>query len=177
MDKQNLRIHLIRKRSTLDAAYRKQSQQAINDLLQNFALQYRNVASFIPMKNEIDITITNNIILQQNGCILLPKMVQSQCIFVEVNTLEHLVPSKYGEFLESASNESAMPDLIIVPGLGYDPNKNRIGYGKGFYDKVLHMHAGITTIMPIFSALQVDIIPIETHDIAINFILTEHGII
>ena len=44
--------------------------------------------------------------------------------------------SKYG-IPEPINSIKITPDMILVPLLAYDKNKNRIGYGKGFYDKFL----------------------------------------
>jgi 5-formyltetrahydrofolate cyclo-ligase len=63
-------------------------------------------------------------------------------------------------------------DLIIVPGLAFDRNKNRMGYGKGFYDKLLpHIQAKKAGICFEFQLFEQ--IPVDHFDQPMDLILTE----
>lgn len=63
--------------------------------------------------------------------------------------------------------------LVIMPGAVFDANCNRIGYGKGYYDKYLHAHPNYKTIAIAFELQMVEAIPAEAHDICPNMIITE----
>lgn len=68
-------------------------------------------------------------------------------------------------------------DVIIVPTLGFDRLGHRLGYGKGYFDKFLSSHTGITIG---FAYAQSEIkpnVPVEGHDIALNYIATEKELI
>jgi 5-formyltetrahydrofolate cyclo-ligase len=65
-------------------------------------------------------------------------------------------------------------DLIIVPALAVDKAGNRLGYGKGFYDRFLAT-VDTPTIVPIFSACIAPNIPTEAHDFQVQHIVTELG--
>ncbi len=67
-------------------------------------------------------------------------------------------------------------DLIFVPGVVFDKNKNRIGYGKGYYDRFLQ-NKNAATIGLAFSCQIVSEIPTEPHDKKLDMIVTEEGII
>ncbi len=67
-------------------------------------------------------------------------------------------------------------DLIIVPGVGYDEQGNRIGHGKGYYDNLLKNSIALTIGLA-FEFQIIKKIPIEKHDVTINKILTEERII
>ena len=68
------------------------------------------------------------------------------------------------------------PDLTLVPGLSFDKNKNRLGYGGGFYDNFLNNSK--TTSLGLFGKIFESInLPIESHDIKLDYILTEDGFI
>ena len=67
-------------------------------------------------------------------------------------------------------------DLIIVPGVGFDLKGNRIGHGKGYYDRLLS-EAKATTIGLAFEFQIVEKIPIDEHDKPVNLIVTEDRII
>jgi 5-formyltetrahydrofolate cyclo-ligase len=63
--------------------------------------------------------------------------------------------------------------LIIVPGVAFDTQGYRLGYGKGFYDKYLSNKRQISTIALAFSTQIVDEIPHDSHDIKMDKIVTE----
>ncbi len=67
---------------------------------------------------------------------------------------------------------SVKPDIIIVPGLAFDRAGNRLGRGGGFYDAYLKDFDG--TKISICKELQlVDELPIEEHDVRVDYIITE----
>ena len=68
------------------------------------------------------------------------------------------------------------PDLIVVPLLAFDKSKNRLGYGKGYYDKFLSKNKDILTIGVAFSFQKSKKIKTSKLDIKMNNILTEKGI-
>jgi len=65
--------------------------------------------------------------------------------------------------------------LVIMPGAVFDKKCNRIGYGKGYYDKYLHAHPHYKTIAIAFELQMVDKIPAEAYDICPNMIITEEN--
>lgn len=68
-------------------------------------------------------------------------------------------------------------DLVIVPGLCFDLNFNRIGYGRGFYDRLLERLSPKVKIIALAFDLQVfDNIATCSHDQKINMIITESNI-
>jgi 5-formyltetrahydrofolate cyclo-ligase len=68
-------------------------------------------------------------------------------------------------------------DLIIVPGIVFDIKKNRIGHGKGYYDKLLFGNETIPTVGLAFECQIVDLINNEDHDVKLDMIITEERII
>ena len=67
-------------------------------------------------------------------------------------------------------------DLIIVPGAAYDEQGNRVGYGAGFYDKLLSAFMKMTVALA-FEVQIVPNIPTEMHDVPIKKIVTERRVI
>lgn len=68
--------------------------------------------------------------------------------------------------------DPAILNLIIVPGVAFDKNGNRLGRGKGFYDRLLS-HATATTIAVCFNCQLVDNLPTEPHDVPVKYIVTQ----
>lgn len=63
-------------------------------------------------------------------------------------------------------------DLIIVPGVGYDPDGNRVGRGKGYYDRLLS-ESRATKIGVAYDFQVVDSIDCEPHDIGVDIVITD----
>ena len=62
-------------------------------------------------------------------------------------------------------------DLVLVPGVAFDLRGRRLGRGKGFYDRLLPLVRGITCAVA-FDEQIVAEIPVEPHDVVLNWILT-----
>ncbi len=79
---------------------------------------------------------------------------------------------------EPTGDETVSPDeieLIIVPAVAYDRKRNRLGRGKGFYDRLL----GSTRATKIgigYNFQLVDEIPVEEHDIPVDIVITQMGV-
>ncbi len=67
-------------------------------------------------------------------------------------------------------------DLLIIPAVGYDRKGNRLGRGKGYYDRLLK-DAICPKIGIIYSCQLFDEVPTEQHDIPVDIIITEKEII
>ena len=65
-------------------------------------------------------------------------------------------------------------ELILVPGLAYDLHGNRIGYGKGFYDRFLSTTQGLKVGITMQGQVMDDL-PTEKHDVRVDAIVTEDG--
>ncbi|NLL05389.1 MAG: 5-formyltetrahydrofolate cyclo-ligase [Clostridiaceae bacterium] len=69
-------------------------------------------------------------------------------------------------------------DVVIVPGVAFDLCKNRLGYGAGLYDRFLSSVNNNCTKIGIAFEFQIyDAVPLEEHDIPLDFLVTEERII
>jgi 5-formyltetrahydrofolate cyclo-ligase len=90
-----------------------------------------------------------------------------------------LISGAYGipEPAEPEIVNNLMIDAVILPVAAFDGFGNRIGYGKGFYDKFLHvLPKNIKRIGLSYSVQEVDQLPCEAHDEQLDMIVTEQGI-
>ncbi|NYT20586.1 MAG: 5-formyltetrahydrofolate cyclo-ligase [Methanomicrobiales archaeon] len=68
-------------------------------------------------------------------------------------------------------------DLVVVPMMAFDRRGFRLGYGAGYYDRFLSDHPGMMKIGVAFSCLEVDRIPADEHDVRMDVIVTEDGVV
>tara|TARA_Y100001958_G_C21239029_1_gene566226 strand:+ start:387 stop:938 length:552 start_codon:yes stop_codon:yes gene_type:complete len=90
-----------------------------------------------------------------------------------------LMVNRYG-ILEPTKTKLKVPEVILVPLLAYDKNNNRLGYGKGFYDRYLNKLKNkankILTIGIAFSFQKHHNLPNNNKDYKLDYILTEKGL-
>ena len=83
-------------------------------------------------------------------------------------------------FWNPQSKKKRSLQTFVVPLLAYDRFHNRLGYGKGYYDRFLKKYAkknkNILTIGLAFSFQKYKKIPTSKHDVKLDYILTEKGI-
>ncbi|HLB53027.1 MAG: 5-formyltetrahydrofolate cyclo-ligase [Chlamydiae bacterium RIFCSPHIGHO2_12_FULL_49_9] len=99
------------------------------------------ILSFFPIRNEIDTTLLNKF-LAKTGILFLPRVEDNRLIPYRVTDLEtQLEISSYGipEPNPNICEKASFPkiSLILVPGLGFNRDGYRLGYGKGYYDNLL----------------------------------------
>ncbi len=69
-------------------------------------------------------------------------------------------------------------DLLLVPGVAFDRAGGRLGYGAGYYDRLLaRIPTAIPLIAPAFACQLVDKVPQESHDRPVHIIVTEGEVI
>lgn len=68
-------------------------------------------------------------------------------------------------------------DLILVPGLAFDANGHRLGRGKGFYDRWLAERGAVPAIGLCFQCQVVPTLPREPHDLHVDHVITEKGVL
>ena len=92
---------------------------------------------------------------------------------LEVGAYDILEPKQ--ESIKEVPVESI--DLILVPGVVFDIHGNRIGHGKGYYDRLLNDTQNIPHVGLAFGFQIVDAVPVEGHDLPVDIIVTEERII
>ena len=138
------------------------------------------LAAFAPTAEEADITSLLQAAIRNGQTLLLPRvanLAKGEMTFHKVRNLAGLVPGKMGISEPPAdapvvSAETA--DFFVVPAVAADAENFRLGYGGGFYDRLLaKLPADAKTCCPVFSAQVVKKIPREVHDRPIWCIITE----
>lgn len=75
--------------------------------------------------------------------------------------------------IPTATGDAVTPTVFFVPLVAFDRNGNRLGYGKGYYDKALAKLAAIRTIGLAYSWQEIAALPTAKHDVPLHEIWTE----
>ncbi len=75
--------------------------------------------------------------------------------------------------LDNIAKTEPRLDVIIVPLLGFDQKLQRIGYGGGYYDRLLAAYPNALKIGVCYESGKVEHVPAEPHDIPMDLIITE----
>ncbi len=101
-----------------------------------------------------------------------------------IQSIDELVPASFG-LLEPVPSVVADPerrcvpadvDLFLVPGLAFDREGGRIGYGKGYYDRLLGgARPGAVFLALAFESQVVEQVPMLAHDVPVHLVMTERS--
>lgn len=108
----------------------------------------------------------------------LPVVIGNDIVFREYSTASQFEKSTYGILEPIGENltDYKKIDLIIIPGIAFDRNKNRLGRGKGYYDRFLkNINAPKMGIC--FDFQLIDNVPTEPNDIKMDYIVSENDFI
>lgn len=174
--KRQLRKEVLKRRDALTETERKASSLKLADRIIGHQWFYRSdcLLIFASYGSEIDTSEIISEALRTGKRVYLPKVEGEEMQFYKITSLEELtegyrgIPEpdgsseKYGYYEEEADHT-----LMIMPGVAFDPYRNRIGYGKGFYDRFLADKEAlkIRTIAVGFQCQMVEEIPQDLNDI------------
>lgn len=144
----------------------------------------RIVLLYYPIKNEVNPT---SLFLSSKNKILAFPRVCKKTDHLHIHEVTDLNTLQTGRFniKEPSTKHPIIPrdklDLIITPGLAFDPKGHRIGYGKGYFDKLFkNLSTKSTKCVKIALAYDFQIvenIPADKHDQKVDLIITEKRII
>lgn len=81
--------------------------------------------------------------------------------------------------IPACEGERVVPDVVLVPCVGYTRTGLRLGYGGGYFDRWLGAHPHVTAVGVAWSSAELDAAEFaaEPHDLALTLIVTERGVI
>ena len=170
-----LRKHLLEKRDAISAELRDILSKNIHQNLKHISsyINSQNIACYFPIGSEVDTYAIMLDILRQNKCLLLPRIVNDNLMFYNVPSLEKLEKGNFGIMEPKDSCKKADKiDCVLIPTIGVSKLGIRLGYGKGYYDKFLSSTDAVKISLT-YSKQIVKIIPSDSHDIKMNWIITE----
>ncbi len=139
------------------------------------------IALYAPIQQEIDTAELFDAAVAAGKQVLYPQVRNGQLQFRQVTELRQLAGGAYG-IPEPGLSDRDMPleqaDLIVVPGVAFDLQGHRIGFGKGYYDRCLNRLSGCAALVGLCHDFQLlDCIPSEAHDISMQYVVTESRLI
>lgn len=181
--KARLRSEKLAARDAISSEHRIEKSLAMADAggsLIDF-LPGEEVSGFFPIRSEVDVRPLMQKLKERGARLCMPVVVDKHTIvFRELLPDAPLVSTGFGTFGPGADARQVDPDLMLVPLAAFDRAGHRIGYGAGHYDRAisrLHDRGLRPRLIGVaFDCQEVDIIPAEDHDVAVDAILTESGL-
>lgn len=180
--KKEIRKNMIKLRDSFDCdELNKLSRQIVKNVINWTKYKVSNtIMLYSSIKSEVRINDLIKKGIEDKKIVMLPKTIKDDkelfpCIIEDINELE---VGNYG-ILEPKGNkvlDKDSIDIILVPGVAYDYNGFRIGYGAGYYDRFLKDYKGIKAGV-CYSFQVIDDVFHDSYDINMDYLITEKGII
>ena len=188
ISKQSFRSKYLAKRDALSLSQRKEKSGAITELLKKETCYRESEAVFLYMdyRSEVMTTLLAEELLTSGKQIFAPRVIGFDIVFYEIRSLDDLEAGYQGirepiEKPEMLLKKNVLQEkrcLVLVPGTVFDYELHRMGYGKGFYDRVLEQCGdNVTAVALAFSCQMARAIPTECHDRKMDLIITENEVI
>ena len=174
MNKQILRNKYLKIRKNIN------NKKEIDDIIFNKVISLKEykesnlVLTYVSLKDEVDTFKLIEYSLKIGKKVAVPKCEGDIIKFYLISNLTDLKKGKFN-ILEPTTNKLVTNfenSICIVPGIAFDKNNNRIGYGRGFYDKFLQNYNGIK-IGLVYSECICERIDMEKTDIKMDKIVCD----
>lgn len=181
-DKLALRAAVVAARDALAPAWRAQASEAIAARIariDSYAVA-RVVFLTLPCRSEWDATLVAARALASGKVVAVPRVDRSARMLraFRIDDLAHDVETGYAGVPEPRAScaEIALDaiDWVLVPGLAFDRRGRRLGYGGGFYDRLLpFVRHDVPRVAGAFELQLVERVPTAPHDIDVDCVVTE----
>lgn len=180
--KKQIRKEMLQKRKELSQKEVSNKSHLIYEKLNQMnLLNESNTLVYMDFRNEVQTKEILEKIIDNVGHVLLPRVEGQVLTIHRIESFDDLILSGYG-ILEPQSKMNIVDydaiNCILAPGVAFDYNGYRLGYGGGFYDKLLsNKRKEVPVIALAFDVQIIDKVPTEPHDFQMNMIVTESQII
>ncbi|MBE6959995.1 MAG: 5-formyltetrahydrofolate cyclo-ligase [Ruminococcaceae bacterium] len=175
MDKKALRAHIRQLKLAL-------SQDAICTASKNLTEQFlahplyhraKTIYGYLPYNQEVLTWALLEQARKDGKQVAVPKVYDDEMRFILLDDLSQVAPG-YASIPEPIADGPVASDptaLVLMPGLAFDREGHRIGYGGGFYDRFLAAEPGHPTIALCYEFQLLEHIPTEEFDIPVDCVL------
>jgi len=178
--KKNLRKKILKIRKKIDSSRNKIDFAKILNLIKGQKKIKKNIGGYFPVNNEIDDLEILKKFEKKKFTVCLPAVKKNfDMDFYNFSFNDPLIVKKYG-IPEPRKTNIIYPDIILIPMVGFDKNLNRLGYGGGYYDRIIEKLMRKKKILKIglaFSKQQINNLPVSKYDKKMDYIVTEKYIL
>ena len=144
-------------------------------ILKKEKITQKTIGGYYPVNFEIDDLELLKKFKKKNFKISLPVIKKNfQMDFYKWSFSDPLKINKYG-IPEPEAKNIVYPDILLIPLVAFDKNLNRLGYGGGYYDRLIKKLSKKKKIIKIGLALSVqriDKVPVDIYDQKLDYIVT-----
>ena len=180
MRKTALRTMLLAARNALPPAVRKAAVDVISEQILHWVKQrgFTSVGVYSAIRGEPDLIATWHAMAQAGIALALPIVIASDAPlgFVTWQPGQAMERDRFGIEIPASPRQQVVPQAIFVPCLGFTTERIRLGYGGGFYDRTLANLPAVIAVGIAFNCGKA-VFAAEAHDIALNAVNTESGMI
>ena len=173
--KKELRKEMRVIRDQLDVDLKRQYDHWIRMVLRKLILEKncKVVHAYLPMGSEIDISPLLKELLSMDVTVIAPKTLPNRKLEnLVLHGLDQVEEGVYGTTHPSSGEIYDGPiDFIIIPGLAFDDDNYRLGYGGGYYDNFLMNHPESFKAGIYYPFQKVDNVPLEPHDQSLDIMI------
>ncbi|MDR2883955.1 MAG: 5-formyltetrahydrofolate cyclo-ligase [Deferribacteraceae bacterium] len=159
-------------RASLDKDYMIVAADAITEVFLANYIDFDRYLLYSSIKNEVNVANLYKRLLALGKYIYYP-CVQGDKMLLGCGELK----SGYQGIMEPTEFYNGSIDVAIIPGVAFDVNGYRLGYGKGFYDRFLADNPQVLKVGVSYDILIEDDVFPESHDVRMDVVLTEKRII
>ncbi len=186
MLKKTLRAQMRQQRRAVPPAERARASAMIKQNLTALEAyqRARTIHTYVSWQDEVDTHAVISEALQAGRRVAVPKVQRAARTLVHyfIDDFSALEAGAYG-ILEPSEEKGARKvaeknafDLVLIPGLAFDREGHRLGYGAGYYDRFL-AESRMPKIGLAFATQVVERVPKTAHDQRVDFIVTENEVI
>jgi len=176
-NKSDLRRNMLARRQDIAEVDRMRHEGVIIEhirLLKSFA-EASTIALYMPVRGEVDLL---PLWKPEERRFVFPKVLGDVIAFSSAATRQDFSRGTYG-ILEPTSRqyvEVGDIDLVFVPGIAFDRYGHRLGYGKGFYDRLITNNPGTLFMGVCLDEFRIEKLPVDPWDARVGFVVTQAGI-
>ncbi len=176
MGKKEIRKLVFSRRRSLSEKKRIQDSRVICEKIMETE-QWRHapcIYAYMDCKGEVCVESLLTAAWTSGKRVAVPKVFGREMRFFYISSYADVAPGYY-DIPEPVTDEEAFCEnaLMIMPGVAFDKNRHRCGYGGGFYDRFLSIHKDLKTIAPAFDFQIVEEVPADTFDLFPQMVITE----
>ena len=135
------------------------------------------IGLYWPLQGEVDIM---KLAVKFQARAALPKIKGTKMYYVKYGYSSKMEKSSFSKLMQPQNENKVEPGIIVIPGLSFSLNGDRLGFGVGYYDRYINKKISRQNIVKIGVCFHRDLsefLPNEPHDLALDYVITDKIII